>query len=138
MKLPLAADFVAASAAETLPYLAFKREHWRRLRTNNPLERLNREIRRRTRVVGAFPDGQSAVMLVSARLRHVAGTKRGTRKHLDFGPPPHVETAGAACRGGWHDDRRRPRLHRHGRWSNVRANPKGGRQGFFKYPLGGI
>ena len=35
-----------------------------------------KEIRRRTRVVGAFPDGQSALMLVAARLRHIAGTKR--------------------------------------------------------------
>jgi len=51
-------------------------EHWRCLRTNNPLERLIREIRRRTRVVVAFPDGNSALMLVAARLRHVAATRR--------------------------------------------------------------
>ena len=44
----------------------------RRIRTNNVIERLNREIRRRTRVVGTFPDGNSALMLVCARLRHVA------------------------------------------------------------------
>jgi hypothetical protein len=43
-------------------------EHWRCLRANNPLEGLMREIRRRTRVVGAFPDGQPALMLVAARL----------------------------------------------------------------------
>jgi transposase-like protein len=43
-----------------------------------------REIRRRTRVVGAFPDGHSALMLVAARLRHVAGTRWGTRKYLDM------------------------------------------------------
>jgi len=43
-----------------------------------------REIRRRTRVVGAFPDGNSALMLVAARLRHIAGTKWGTRKYLDM------------------------------------------------------
>jgi transposase-like protein len=41
---------------------------------NNPLERILREIRRRTRVVGAFPDGQSALNLAAARLRHIAGT----------------------------------------------------------------
>jgi transposase-like protein len=45
---------------------------------------LNREVRRSTRVVGAFPDGQSALMLVAARLRHVAGTKWGTRRYLDM------------------------------------------------------
>lgn len=47
-------------------------------------ERLNREVRRRTRVVGAFRDGQSALMLVAARLRHVAGTRWGLRRYLDM------------------------------------------------------
>ena len=50
-----------------------------RIRTNNVIERLNREIRRRTRVVGTFPDGNSALMLVCARLRHVAGTQWAAR-----------------------------------------------------------
>ena len=59
-------------------------EHWRCLRTNNPLERLMREIRRRTRVVGAFPDGNSALMLVAARLRHVASTKWGSKRYLQM------------------------------------------------------
>ena len=69
---------------ETLTYMNFPREHWRCIRTNNPMDRLNREVRRRTRVVGAFPDGQSALMLVAARLRHVAGTKWGARRYLDM------------------------------------------------------
>ena len=43
-----------------------------------------REIRRRTRVVGAFPDGTSALMLVAARLRHIAGTRWGSRRYLDM------------------------------------------------------
>ena len=84
MKLAKAASIVRDGVAETLSYAAFPREHWRCLRTNNPLERLNREVRRRTRVVGAFPDGRSALMLVAARLRHVAGTRWGTRKYLDM------------------------------------------------------
>ncbi len=61
-----------AAVEETLTYYAFPAEHWRRIRTNNPLERILREIRRRTRVVGAFPDGQSALKLAAARLRHIA------------------------------------------------------------------
>ncbi len=69
---------------ETLTYYAMPPEHWRCLRTNNPLERLMREIRRRTRVVGAFPDGKSALMLVAARLRHVAATKWGTKRYLQM------------------------------------------------------
>jgi transposase-like protein len=77
MKLAKAAETVAAGIEETLQYFQFPSEHWRSLRTNNPLERLMREIRRRTRVVGAFPDGNSALILVSARLRHVVGTLWG-------------------------------------------------------------
>jgi len=69
-----AAELVEASVGETLAYYAFPSEHWRRIRTNNPLERLMKEIRRRTRVVGAFPDGKSCLNLAAARLRHVAGT----------------------------------------------------------------
>ena len=85
MKLGNAADCVAEGAEETLRYMKYPREHWRSLHTNNPLERVMREIRRRTRVVGAFPDGNSALMLVAARLRHVASTKWGTRRYLDMG-----------------------------------------------------
>src|SRR5262245_14603170 len=84
MRLGKAASVVRGGVAETLSYMAFPREHWRSLRTNNMLERLMRELRRRTRVVGCFPDGESALMLVSARLRHVAGTKWGLRRYLDM------------------------------------------------------
>lgn len=84
MRLTKAAEMVEQGIQETLRYMSFPREHWRCLRTNNPLERLNREVRRRTRVVGAFPDGRSALMLVSARLRHVAGTRWGLRRYLDM------------------------------------------------------
>ncbi|MCO6042534.1 IS256 family transposase [Aeoliella sp. ICT_H6.2] len=84
LKLQKAAKTVEEGVSETLRYMAYPREHWTRIRTNNALERLMREIRRRTRVVGAFPDGNSALMLVAARLRHVAGTKWGTRKYLDM------------------------------------------------------
>ena len=82
MKLRKAAQLVREGATETLEFYAFPSQHWRRIRTNNPLERILREIRRRTRVVGAFPDGHSALMLAAARLRHIAGTKWGTRKYL--------------------------------------------------------
>lgn len=84
MKLKNAANLVDNGIEETLLYMKYPREHWRNLRTNNPLERLIREVRRRTRVVGNFPDGNSALMLVAARLRHVAGTKWGLRRYLDM------------------------------------------------------
>ena len=82
MKLKEAAKKVEDGIEETLTYYDFPSEHWTRIRTNNVIERLNREIRRRTRVVGTFPDGNSALMLVCARLRHVAGTQWGNTKYM--------------------------------------------------------
>lgn len=84
MKLSNAASIVESGAEETLSYYSFPSEHWRSLRTNNPLERIIREIRRRTRVVGCFPDGKSALMLVAARLRYITSTKWGTHKYLNM------------------------------------------------------
>ena len=82
MKLGKASKLLSDGIQETLSYYDFPEEHHRRIRTNNPLERIMREIRRRTRVVGAFPDGNSALMLVAARLRHIAGTKWGLKQYL--------------------------------------------------------
>jgi transposase-like protein len=84
MKLSTAARTVEEGIDETLTYTKFPREHWRKIRTNNPMERVMREIRRRTRVVGNFPDGNSALMLVTARLRYVAGRRWGTRKYMNM------------------------------------------------------
>ena len=83
MRLGEAAGVVREGFRETLAYTAFPREHWRRIRTDNAIERLNREIRRRTRVVGTFPDGRSALMLVTARLKYVAESEWGSRRYLD-------------------------------------------------------
>ena len=84
MKLSEAAKKIEDSIEETLTYMGFPSEHWTKIRTNNVLERLNREIRRRTRVVSAFPDGKSALMLVCARLRHVTGTQWGSKKYMSM------------------------------------------------------
>lgn len=84
MKLKKAAEKVAATVTETLTYYRFPREHQRQIRTNNMLERIMREIRRRTRVVGSFPDGRSALMLAAARLRYVSGSHWGTRRYMDM------------------------------------------------------
>lgn len=83
-RLAKAAKIVSDGYMETLSYYSFPEEHWGRIRTNNGLERIMREIRRRTRVVGSFPDGQSALMLAAARLRHIAGTRWGERRYLDM------------------------------------------------------
>lgn len=78
-----AAKVVRDGNVEALAYCAMSREHWRRIRTNNAIEQHNREIRHRTRVVDTFPDGKSALMLVAARLKHVADSKWRSRRYLD-------------------------------------------------------
>ena len=84
MKLSKAATKVEEFIEETLTYMNFPEQHWTRIRTNNTLERLNREIKRRTKVVGTFPDGESALMLVCARLRHVTSSEWGTKRYLNM------------------------------------------------------
>ena len=77
MKLKAAAELVEGSVHETLAYYGYPPQHWLKIKTNNPMERLLKEARRRTKVVGAFPDGNSALMLVAARLRHVSSRRPG-------------------------------------------------------------
>ena len=84
MKLRTAAALVDSAVHETFTFYAFPPQHWLKIKTNNPMERLLREVRRRTRVVGAFPDSHAALMLVSARLRHVSATKWGTHKYMNM------------------------------------------------------
>lgn len=84
MKLKEAAKKLEDGILETLTYMKFPYAHWTKLRSNNVLERLNREIRRRTRVVGTFPDGNSALMLVCARLRYVASKAWGMKKYMSM------------------------------------------------------
>ena len=90
MKRKGAAKKAEDGVEETLTYCEFPFEQWTRIRTNNVIERLNREIRRRTRVVGTFPDGNPALMLVCARLRHGAGTQWGNKKYMNM---KHLEAA---------------------------------------------
>ena len=84
MKLKAAAELVEGSVHETLAYYGYPPQHWLKIKTNNPMEPLLKEARRRTKVVGAFPDGNSALMLVAARLRHVSSTHWGTRKYMNM------------------------------------------------------
>ena len=71
-------------AAATYLLDEFPDGHRRRIRTNDMIERPDREIRRRTRVVGGFPDGNSALMLICARIRHVTANEWSTRRYLDM------------------------------------------------------
>ena len=84
MKLSTAAKKLEDGIEETLTYMEFPVQHWHRIRTNNLTERVNREVRRRTRSIGAFPDGNSALMLVCTRLRYVASNDWGQKRYLNM------------------------------------------------------
>jgi len=68
-KMSMATDLVGQAARETLTDYAFPDIHWQKFRTTNPLERIMKEIRCRTRVVGAVPDRQSCLNLAAAAAR---------------------------------------------------------------------
>jgi transposase-like protein len=93
MKLKEAAKKIKDGIEETLTYTGFPYEHWLKIRTNNGIGLVNREIRRRARVVGCFPDGNSALMLVCARLRYIANSKWGNKRYMSM---KHLKFVSAA------------------------------------------
>ena len=83
-KMKAAANTLESGIQEALTYTNYPHEHWLKIRSNNGIERINREIRRRTNAVGAFPDGNSALMLVCARLRFVSASEWGVKTYLNM------------------------------------------------------
>ncbi len=74
---------VCEGCSETLTCTRFPMEHWKRIRTNNTIGRLNRKIRRHTRIIGTFPDGNSAHILATVRLKCVTDSKWVSRRYLN-------------------------------------------------------
>lgn len=83
MKLAAVAKCVCEGYIEALTCARFPRKRWKRIRANDAIEWLNWEIRCRTRVVGTFPDGKSAFILVIARVKYVADNEWSSRYYLD-------------------------------------------------------
>jgi len=96
MRLGAAAQTVASGYLETLAYMSFPLQHWNRIKANNALERPDREAKRRTKVVGTFPDGESALMLVTARCKYIAESSWGSRRYLDVSLLEEKEGLGIA------------------------------------------
>ena len=80
--LPEAMACLAAGFSAATTFYQFPKAHWRRIRTTNSLERLHREIKRRTKAVGAFPDRASALRLITAVALHATAIW-GDRRYLD-------------------------------------------------------
>ena len=84
VRWPKAAEVLINAEEDILAYMVFPREHWTRIYSNNVLERLNKEVKRRTNVVGVFPDEASVIRLVGAVLQEQADDWQIARRYFSL------------------------------------------------------
>ncbi len=93
---PQAAKVLADAKDDILAYMAFPPEHWTRLYSTNPLERLNREVKRRTDIVGIFPDQGSVIRLVGSVLMEIDDEWQIERRYFSQDSMRKLKEADAA------------------------------------------
>ena len=81
---PRAAEVLAGGEEEVLTYMTFPAEHWSRIYSTNPLERLNREVKRRSDVVGIFPDADAVLRLVGSVLIEIHDEWQAERRYFSL------------------------------------------------------
>lgn len=119
-RYPKAAELLAEAEHDVTAYAEFPRQHWRKIASTNPLERVHKEIKRRSNVIGIFPDDTSVIRLVGAVLAEVHDEWQTTeRRYLSEGsmnqigqPPKEVTTNTTTPHGEGIDHSKRRKRHR--------------------------
>ncbi len=99
--------FMDASRDDVLAYMDFPREHWAQIASTNPLERVNREIKRRADVIGIFPNDDAIIRLVGALMLETNDEWTVARRYMSLETLARVtDNPGDQGRDGWHRLRR--------------------------------